>query len=310
MAVVDPNARFNWLQPSRSLLQGATPENPPYKTTVADTGNALNTLWFSGFVANAVAVTMQAIDRLNSNLALASALVLYPLLFRLITPRNASPSHFVRSREAISATHAVLISLASVLELYRQRDRWIPPALRSETGLKDGPSAGSQHAGQQPDIIHARCPFGNAIVAWECGYLAQDFVVLLLGARSTPAATDGRRSRSVMAKSFNWRVIGGHHLGLVTALSLFHLRALRGEAKGVLVVLMMFLMNLSYVRAPYSFFAPGCRAALPKRRGQMAGHRCYNITARRQLTLSRALRSARCTGIWRSFALGVKRPLP
>lgn len=183
---------------------------------------------------------MVLIDRINPTVTLASSLVLYPLLFHLVTPRKASPSRFVQSREAISVAHCVLLTAASLLELYRQRDKWVPPTdhgtvtratdpMRTETGL---------------DIIDLRSPVGNAIVAWECGYLLQDFLVLIVGARQ---AAGDRQSRTLLAKNVNWRVLGWHHLGVGGALLLFHLRASRGEAKGVLVVLMMFLMNISCV---------------------------------------------------------------
>jgi len=187
---------------------------------------------------------LTTIDHMNANVALASALILYPLIFRLVTPRDVSSGRFALSRETISAVHAALVSLAAALELYRQRDKWASPAYRSASGVKDELVA-PQDGKETLDIINAQSPFGNAIIAWECGYLIQDSFVLLLGARRAPH--DDRRSRSVMAKSFNLRVLGWHHFGVGSALGFSHFRALQGKAKGVLIVMIFFLMNLSYV---------------------------------------------------------------
>ncbi|RYO75175.1 hypothetical protein DL764_010569 [Monosporascus ibericus] len=184
---------------------------------------------------------MLSIDRINSNATLAAALTLYPLVFRLAVRGHVTPKRLIVSREAISALHSLLISFASAAELYRQYEKWAPPAYRGRRAAKDDP-AGARGPRPTLDIIDAQSPLGNAIVAWECGYLIGDLVALILGARRT--TVDGQ-SRSIVGRSMNWKLLGWHHLGIGSALALFHIQACRGKEKGVLVVLLMFLMNIS-----------------------------------------------------------------
>lgn len=152
----------------------------------------------------------------------------------------------MKSREAISVFHCILVMSAVLFELHRQSENWVPPVFRcnasGSTSEDCNLTFAKEQAQSRPKIIDATPPFTNAIIAFECGYLIQDFAVLVLGARRL--AMDGR-ARSVMARNLNWRVLGWHHLGIACGLGLFHLRALRGEAKGPLVVLMMLLMNAS-----------------------------------------------------------------
>lgn len=181
---------------------------------------------------------MALIDRIHPNVALGTSATVYPLLFRLITPSDASAARFMKSREALSVSHCLLVVSATLFELYRQSEHWVPPSWR-----------GMQSSTSRLDIIDKNPHFTCSIIAFECGYLLQDFVVLIRGARLV--AGDGR-ARSVMARNVNWRVLGWHHLGLAAGLGLFHLRAVRGTAKGSLIVLMMMLMNASCV-LPFSF---------------------------------------------------------
>lgn len=189
---------------------------------------------------------MVAMDKINSNHTLATSVILYSLLFRVTTPANASAIRRAISREGISVTHSTFVTLAAAFELYGHYDKWASPSVQSVTSSKVGNAGSSTRKSSYADldIISFRSPFGNALVAYECGYLIQDFVVLVLTAR---LARGDARSQSIMAKNINWRVLGWHHLGVAAALGLFHWRALHGQAKGVLLVLMLFLMNFSYV---------------------------------------------------------------
>lgn len=146
----------------------------------------------------------------------------------------------MKSREAISVTHCLLILSAVCFELRRHHKNWAPPSLYSSSSSEN--LANERNYGGQVDFIEASPRFTNTIIAFECGYLIQDFAILLLGSR---IRARGSRERSVMARNINWRVLGWHHLGVAAALGLFHLKALRGQAKGSLVVLMMLLMNAS-----------------------------------------------------------------
>lgn len=186
---------------------------------------------------------MSKLDGIDPNVALATATGVYPLLFRLVNPPDSSASRFMKSREVISVIHCILILSAVSFELYRQRDKWIPPSFRRDpmTDYVTAVSGGQAHA-RPIDMIEASPPFANAIISYECGYLIQDIVILVMGARRV--AMD-KRAKSVMDRNINWRILGWHHLGIASALGLFHFRALEGQAKGSLVILMMLLMNAS-----------------------------------------------------------------
>lgn len=172
---------------------------------------------------------MDFLDRIHPNVALVGSATIYPLLFRMITPLDASASRFMKSREFLSVSHCTFMVSSTLFELFRQYQHWVPPAWRDTSS-------------SSLDIIAAAPPFTQSLIAIECGYLLQDFVVLIYGARRL--ATDGR-ARSVMARNVNWRILGWHHLGIAAALGTFHVRALRSNAPGSLVVLMMLLMNAS-----------------------------------------------------------------
>lgn len=173
---------------------------------------------------------MDFIDRIHPTVALTASASIFPVLMRLITPSHASAARFMKSREVLSVAHCTTVVSATLFELYRQADDWVPPAWR---GLPTP---------ARPTIIDASPPFANTLLAYECGYLLQDFVVLIRGARRL--AGDGR-ARSVLARNVNWRVLGFHHLGLAVGLGLFHVRTLRHTTKATLIVLMMMLMNAS-----------------------------------------------------------------
>lgn len=183
--------------------------------------------------------------QIPANLALATSLLIYPLLFRLITPSKAPPSRSAQSREALSILHSTSISTLAATELLHQCDKWAPPPRASSSRVPTTTALVSS-AGQDISIIRTRSATGNAISAWECGYLIQDSVILLI-----LTARKSHRAELALAKRLNnWRVLVCHHVGIAAGLGLFHLRAIRGDEKGILIILMMFLMNVSYVFLP------------------------------------------------------------
>lgn len=199
---------------------------------------------------------------LTSQVTLVTSLIAYPLLFFFVTPRNATPSRFAKSREAISALHCIIITFASIYELQRRYNDWGPySASPTPTGIERlgaGPEArhgkgdGGGSAGVQTGylgngagsaLITARSTLGNSITALETGYLVQDAVILILGARLRTRYTGGKGSS--LAKEINWRVLGWHHAGLSSALGVLQWYIACGKEKGILVILMLMLMNAS-----------------------------------------------------------------
>lgn len=179
--------------------------------------------------------SIDIVDGIHPTVGLTASTAIYPVLLRLMAPSHAPVVRFVKSREALSAIHSTLVVTATLVELYRQAEDWVPPGWR---GLA------TPDARTTSTIIDASPPFTNTLLAFECGYLLQDFVVLVRGARRFSG--DRRaRSRSLLGRNVNWRILGVHHLGLAVGLGLFHIRSLRKTAKAPLIVLMMMLMNAS-----------------------------------------------------------------
>ncbi|KAK5021103.1 hypothetical protein BJ546DRAFT_982129 [Cryomyces antarcticus] len=170
----------------------------------------------------------------SAQLTLLASLFAYPLLFHFVTPSKPTPARFSQSREAISAAHCTLVTVLSLHELHRNSALWTshPPPAAAAT-----PSPASSST-----LITTRSAFANAITALETGYLIQDAVILLLGARLRVKAkgTTGR-----LAKEINWRVLGWHHAGLSAALGVLQWYIARGREKGILVIVMLLLMNAS-----------------------------------------------------------------
>lgn len=201
---------------------------------------------------------------LTSQVTLATSLIAYPLLFFLVTPRSATPSRFAKSREAISALHCTLVTLASIYVLQRQYSAWgaysLSPSLTENEksaaapdarpgawagGAGAGTRTGSLGNGADSALITTRSAFGNSITALETGYMVQDAVILVLGARLRTRYPDG--GGKSLAKEINWRVLGWHHAGLSSVLVVLQWYIAHGRERGILVILMLMLMNASYV---------------------------------------------------------------
>lgn len=188
---------------------------------------------------------------LTSQVTLVTSLIAYPLLFFLVTPRNATPPRFAKSREAISAFHCTFVTLASIYELQRRYSEWNTHTPSSfPTKPTTGPAEATPGAwigygadGARSALITTRSTLGNSITALETAYLVQDAVILILGARLR-ARYGGGRGKS-LAKEINWRVLGWHHAGLSSALGVLQWYIARGREKGILIVLMLMLMNAS-----------------------------------------------------------------
>lgn len=186
---------------------------------------------------------MSPINYVIPNNALATALITYPFVFGLSISFEKPTAHsFVLTRESISAAHAALISIAAACTLYHRRNDWLPPAYHDPTFSHIDSKSGTETSRPRSTLIETQSVVGDSIISWECGYLLADFLILSLGA---PRQSGSKTDRSLLSRSVNWRVLGFHHLGIGIALVIYHLRAVKAPVKGVMVMLMLILMNVS-----------------------------------------------------------------
>jgi hypothetical protein len=179
-----------------------------------------------------------------------AAFLIYPLAFRQLLPHKPTSSHFAESREAVSVLHCSLVTLASLYELYQRRDKWMPSHSSSGASITNisrvnipGQSSVDEIAIAFPPIITARSALANKLVTIETAYLAQDSLILLVGAYMASHQRVGGSFR----KAINWRILGFHHGGLLLGLGTLQWYIVRGKEKGILIILMLMLMNASYV---------------------------------------------------------------
>jgi TLC domain len=199
----------------------------------------------------------------TSQWTLLSSAVIYPLAFYISMPDNVTPARFARSREAISVFHCSLVTVLSILCL-RQSS--------AGTLLSSGSTAGPPITGLQsplpesdtdlPIITH-RSEFANSITALETGYLLQDSLILFWADRLHRHA----RARGFKPlKGLNIRHIAWHHGFPVCGLGVLQWYIARGKEKGILIIIMMFLMNASSpigtVRWYLVNFRPGYHRAI------------------------------------------------
>ncbi|KAH7381004.1 hypothetical protein BKA64DRAFT_226551 [Cadophora sp. MPI-SDFR-AT-0126] len=187
---------------------------------------------------------------------LLSTIIAYPILFYFVTPRTATASRFIKSREAISVLHCTLVTLASAYELQRRCKDWDglstsphfteddSPSSRMDDKLERGVHSGPRVAyGANAPLITTRSSVGNSIMAFELGYLLQDSVILLLATRLRKR--DAGRKVKFLVKDINWKVLGWHHLGFSSALGVLQWYISQGREKGIMVILVLMLMNVT-----------------------------------------------------------------
>ncbi|PVH75137.1 hypothetical protein DL98DRAFT_428020 [Cadophora sp. DSE1049] len=170
---------------------------------------------------------------LAPQIILLSSIIAYPLLFHLVTPRTATASRFIKSREALSVLHCTLVTLASAYELQRRCKDWNGSSSYSSLTIND----------TNAPLITARSNVGNSIMAFELGYLLQDSVILFLAARLRKRDVGGKGK--LLVKDINWRVLGWHHAGFSSALGVLQWYISQGREKGIMVILMLMLMNVT-----------------------------------------------------------------
>jgi len=80
-------------------------------------------------------------------------------------------------------------------------------------------------------------------MAFELGYLIQDSVILFLASRIRKQ--DVGRNITPLVKDINWKVLGWHHFGFSSALGVLQWYIYHGREKGIMVILMLMLMNIT-----------------------------------------------------------------
>jgi hypothetical protein len=177
-----------------------------------------------------------------SQLTLLSSAAVYPLALYFSIPKNTAPARFAQSREAISIFHCSLVTGLAILCLQNNSaGSLLSPGPTAASAISNIQLALPESDADLPIITH-RSEFANSITALETGYLLQDSLILLWADRLH------RRAHSAGLKSLkglNIRHLAWHHSVLVCALSVLQWYIARGKERGILIIIMMFLMNAS-----------------------------------------------------------------
>ncbi|MCJ1413083.1 hypothetical protein MMC19_007185 [Ptychographa xylographoides] len=163
------------------------------------------------------------------------------MAFQLVLPSSPTPACLAQSREALSVIHCTLATALSLACLYEHRDALFSPATYS-VGMAAPIPANLTIPDRDLPLITTRSDFGNAITAFETGYLLSDSMVLFYAAR---LARQNFTTSSQKLTGLNMRHLAYHHAGLSSALLLLQWYIYRRQEKGVLVIIMMMLMNAS-----------------------------------------------------------------
>jgi hypothetical protein len=172
-----------------------------------------------------------------SQWTLATGSTIYPLIFYISLPKNASPARFAQSREAISIFHCTLMTVLSLSCLQQS----------SVTDLLSSHFSNDEVLDRDLPIITTRSEFANAITALEAAYLLQDSAILFYASRL-------HRRAGSSTKGLNITHLAYHHAGLSAALGILQLYIAQGKEKGVLIIVMMMLMNASSVPGTFRWF--------------------------------------------------------
>jgi hypothetical protein len=177
-----------------------------------------------------------------SQWTLFSSAVIYPLTFYVSIPDHVTPTRFAQTREAISVFHCSLVTALSILCLQRSS----AGALLSPGSSARSPITSFQSPLPASDadlpVITYRSEIANGITALETGYLLQDSLILFWADRLHRRARGGGVKP---LKGLNIRHLAWHHSFLVCALGVLQWYIARGKEKGILIIIMMFLMNAS-----------------------------------------------------------------
>ena len=198
-----------------------------------------------------------------SQWTLLSSAAVYPLVFYISIPDKVTPTQFAQRREAISIFHCSLMTALSIWCLRRNSaDALLSPDSGTEPSSTKFQSSMPESDVDLP-IITYRSAFASSITALETGYLLQDSALMFWALRLHRRAR-GRGFKTL--KGLNIRHLAWHHSFLVCALGVLQWYIAQGKEKGILIIIMMFLMNASSpigtVRWYLVNFRPGYKRAI------------------------------------------------
>ncbi|KAL8683898.1 MAG: hypothetical protein Q9186_000109 [Xanthomendoza sp. 1 TL-2023] len=185
--------------------------------------------------------------------AIFASFALYGVLHRYTEGLNPSPARLTAVTKATSTLHSTVTTSLAIYFIRRCRSQWteIGSASATESTIKTETKARGLYVGEYPDdsnnlLLQTRSTLGNAITAFECGYLLQDTISLLREARLRhrlvhPSSKATFRSMLKYAD----KTLLFHHVSIASALLVLHYYIHRDRESGIYIIVQFLLMNSS-----------------------------------------------------------------
>ncbi|KAI4245266.1 MAG: hypothetical protein L6R40_002623 [Gallowayella cf. fulva] len=180
---------------------------------------------------------------LPSNLAaILSSFSVYQAIHRYAHGPNPSPARLTVVSKATSTLHSTVTTILALHFLRRCKEQWADSTTKETR-------AGRLYGGRYPDesnnsVLQTRSALGNAITALECGYLLQDTLRLLHGARVRHRLLrPGSKATLRSVLPYADKPLLFHHIGITSALLLLHYYIHRGRESGIYIIVQFLLMN-------------------------------------------------------------------
>ena len=199
---------------------------------------------------------------LPSDLALLASFTVYRLIHRYADGPNPSQARLSAVIKATSTLHSSFTTILAVYFLQRCRTRWADIGSQNTDGVKkttpDSNVVGlgleavwPEHGWRYPDdstnpLLQTRSMFGNAITAFECGYLLQDTISLLREARLRLHFVQPNRRPTIRSLlKYADKTLLTHHVGISFALLILQYYIHQDRDRGIHIIVQFLLMNSS-----------------------------------------------------------------
>lgn len=199
---------------------------------------------------------------LPSDVAIIASFIAYRLIHRYVDGPNPSLSRLSATIRVTSTLHSSITTILALYFLRRCQTQW------AEAGLTDGQSSTTTldtelkntwqeisgvrgHARKYPDdstnpLLQTRSPLGNAITAFECGYLLQDTISLLREALlRLRLVQPGLKPTLRLLLRHGDKTLLFHHVGIALALLVLHYYIHQDRDRGIYIIVQFLLMNSS-----------------------------------------------------------------